>query len=279
MRGAISLAILGLLIGFSGFTQGFKTSAEVGLYGGGSYYIGDLNPRTHFKYSKLAYGGIFRYNLSTRHSLRFTAMYGNVAGRDADSSDPFQQNRNLEFKTHLFELGFGVELTLFKYRINDMKYPISPYFFYQFAYTRINPKAELDGNEFALQPLGTEGQGTGLVGTKRNAYSLNQFTVPLGIGLKFNLRSRIAVSIEYGIRKTFTDYIDDVSGNYVDVDVLSAFNGPLAAELSDRSLVTNGSNAGLNRGNPVTKDWYSFYGIMLTFKPFKKNICDMRGWR
>lgn len=275
----IIVSIFCVLFGATGFSQGFKTSAEVGVFGGGSYYIGDLNRTKHFVYSKFAYGGIFRYNLSTRHSLRFTVNYGNVYGSDSESADSFQVNRNLSFKTHILELAFGMELDLFKYRINDMKYPISPYFFYQLAYARINPKVDFDGNEIALQPLGTEGQGTGIPGTKKNHYKLNQFTVPLGIGLKFNLRKRVAMSIEYGIRKTFTDYMDDVSGNYIDVDQLAAFNGPLAASLSDRSLETVGSNAGRNRGNSATKDWYSFYGIMLTIKPFKKNICDMRGWR
>ncbi|MDA7804076.1 DUF6089 family protein [Crocinitomix sp.] len=269
--------LLILAFGFSiSFGQGFKSATEVGVYGGGSYYIGDLNS-THFKYSKFSYGGIFRYNLSTRHSLRLTAFYGEIYGDDANSKDPFQLNRNLNFKTNLLELAIGFEIDWFKYRINDMKYPISPYFFYQFAYARINPMTELDGNEIALQPLSTEGQGTGIPGTKRNQYRLNQFTVPLGIGLKFNLRARIAMSFEYGIRLTFTDYLDDVSGNYLDADILSAENGPLAATLANRSL--DGVNTGLNRGNSSTKDWYAFYGVMLTFKPFKKDICDMRGWR
>jgi len=263
----------------NGFSQGFKTSTEIGFFGGGSYYIGDLNPTKHFIYSKLAYGGIFRYNLSTRHSLRLNVTYGNIYGQDSKSSIDYQVNRNLSFKSSVLEIAFGVEIDIFKYRINDMKYPISPYFFYQFAYTRINPKTELDGRDYALQPLGTEGQGSGLPNTKKNRYKLNQFTVPLGVGLKFNLKKRLAVSIEYGIRKTFTDYLDDVSGDYVDVDQITAFNGPLAAQLSDRSLTVNGSNAGLNRGNSNTKDWYSFYGVMITFMPFKTNICEMRGWR
>ncbi len=275
---ALFTALVCILLSSSALAQGFKTSSEVGFFGGGSYYIGDLNPRKHFVYSKPAYGGIFRYNLSTRHSLRFNVTYGNIYGEDSESSDSYQVDRNLSFKTQVLEFAFGVELDLFKYRINDMKYPISPYFFYQLAYTRINPKAELDGTEYALQPLATEGQGSGLPGTKNNRYKLNQFTVPLGIGLKFNLRKRVAISIEYGIRKTFTDYIDDVSGNYLDVDAVTSLNGPLAAEFSDRSL-SEGSKAGLNRGTSLNKDWYSFYGIMLTFKPFKKNICDMRGWR
>ena len=84
-----------------------------------------------------------------------------------------------------------------------------------------------------------------------------------------NLKKRLAISIEYGIRKTFTDFLDDVSGNYVDTDILAAENGPLAAELADPSL-DGASRTGFNRGNSSTKDWYAFYGLMITFKPFKR---------
>jgi hypothetical protein len=215
--------------------------------------------------------------LTTRYSLRFTATYGNVYGNDADADDPFMVQRNLSFTSDILELAFGVELDLFKYRINDMKYPVTPYFFYEMAYFKMNPTGEMNGEDYSLQALGTEGQGTSL--NDKNPYKLNQLSIPLGIGLKFNLRARLAVSFEYGIRKTFTDYLDDVSGSYVDPDLLAAYNGTLAADFSDRSINNNGlSNVGFNRGNSSNKDWYVFYGMMITFKPFKENICDMRGW-
>jgi hypothetical protein len=272
------IIILLTLVAHTSFAQGFKTAAEFGFYGGGSYYIGDLNPSKHFVYSEPAYGLIFRYNLSTRASLRCTGFYGSVSASDANSNDPDLVLRNLDFKSNVMELAFGMEIDFFKYRINDMEYPISPYFFYQFAYARINPMTSVDGNDFELQPLGTEGQGTPLSDRNRG-YSLNQFTVPLGIGVKFNLRARLAVSVEYGIRKTFTDFLDDVSGNYVDPVLLQQYNGPLAADLADRSIGDSGILPGSNRGTTVGDDWYAFYGVMITFKPFKKNICDMRGWR
>lgn len=272
-----SLILIVSFFSFYSFSQGFKTASEFGFFGGGSYYVGDLNPTKHFVHSKPAFGAIFRYNLTTRYSLRFTAKYGNVYANDSDADDPFQVQRNLSFYSDILELAFGVELDLFKYRINDMKYPISPYFFYEIAYFKMNPTADLNGEDYALQSLGTEGQGTAL--NDKNPYRLNQISIPLGIGLKFNLKARLAVSIEYGIRKTFTDYLDDVSGKYVDPALLAHYNGSLAAQLSDRSLNDNGlSNVGFNRGNSSTKDWYSFFGVMITFKPFKENICDMRGW-
>jgi hypothetical protein len=261
-----------------GYSQGFKTAAETGFFGGGSYYIGDLNPGKHFIYSKPAFGFIFRYNLTKRYSMRFNATYGNVYAYDSKSSDPFQQERNLNFHSQIMELAFGMEITMFNYNINNMKDPITPYFFYQVALAKINPMADYNGNEYTLQNLGTEGQGTSL--SDRDPYKLTQLTIPLGIGLKFNFRPRLAMSIEYGIRKTFTDYLDDVSGNYVDPDVLSAANGSLAGELSDPSLGhSNFSNVGFNRGNSGNKDWYTFFGVMITFKPFKNDICDFNNGR
>jgi hypothetical protein len=137
----------------------------------------------------------------------------------------------------------------------------------------MNPTTNFDGNEIALQPLGTEGQGTRA--NNKLPYSLNQLTVPLGLGVKITLKKRLAISLEYGIRKTFTDYLDDVSGNYVSSEIIRNENGPLAATLANRSLNTE---TAVNRGNPNNKDWYVFYGFMLTFKPFQYNICkDIKG--
>ncbi len=256
-------------------SESFKRAFECGVFGGGSYYIGDLNPNRHFVYSSPAFGLIARYNYSTRHSLRLTANYGKVYGNDSDSKDPYQINRNLSFHSNILELAIGFEVDLFKYRINDMKYPISPYFIYQIAYFRMNPIAMYNDEEVSLQELGTEGQGSSF--SDKNRYKLNQLSVPLGIGVKFNIAKRFAMSLEYGIRLTFTDYLDDVSGQYISATDLAATRGPLAAYLSDPSLNNISYHSpGSDRGNPNTKDWYSFYGVMLTFKPWKNNICDFQ---
>ena len=152
-----------LTIGLSfGQTDRFKRAFEVGLFGGGSYYIGDLNPTQHFIYSKPAGGIIARYNLSTRHSMRFTASYGEVLGDDSKSSDDWQVNRNLNFNSKIIEIAAGFEVTMTRYSINNMKYRITPYFFYELAYFRMNPKTTANGSEINLQEVGTEGQGSEL---------------------------------------------------------------------------------------------------------------------
>jgi hypothetical protein len=117
--------------------------------------------------------------------------------------------------------------------------------------------------------LGTEGQGSSL--NSKNQYSLTQLTIPLGVGCKLSLGKKASMTFETGIRKTFTDYLDDVhSESYVDLDVLAAENGPLAAALANRSL--NGNRYG-KRGTEATKDWYFFSGMMLTFRMGAPNKC------
>ncbi len=254
-------------------SNNFKKAFEVGIFGGGAYYIGDLNPNSHFVYSEPAFGGIIRYNLSKRHSFRLTGTYGTISANDANSSDPWQVNRNLNFQSKLYEVAAGFEICLMKYAINDMKNRFTPYFFYELAWLRMNPTSNASNSEFALNDFGTEGQGTELSG--RNNYLLNQISVPLGIGIKFNIVKRVALSLEYGIRMTFTDYMDDVSGDYVNAVSLSQLKGDLAVEFADPSLDGIGSVEGANRGNPNNKDWYAFYGAMLTIKPWKYNVCSM----
>ncbi|NRA12748.1 MAG: hypothetical protein HRT57_12395, partial [Crocinitomicaceae bacterium] len=119
-----------------------------------------------------------------------------------------------------------------------------------------------------LQPLGTEGQGSSL---NSKSYGLTQLAIPIGLGAKISMGDKASINFEIGLRKTFTDYIDDVgSGSYIDPVLLAAENGPLAAELSNRSL--SDSRFG-RRGNASTKDWYVFSGVMFTFRLGKPQKC------
>jgi hypothetical protein len=120
-----------------------------------------------------------------------------------------------------------------------------------------NPLANIGGgNWVALQPLKTEGEA--------KPYHLWQVSIPFGIGFKINVAKQIGLGIEWGPRKTFTDYLDDVSGNYPDPKVNPPV-GAMGALLSNRSR--NGGNViNTQRGNPQTKDWYFFYGLTLNIK-------------
>lgn len=262
---------LSTILTFCLFSVGYCQKMEGGIIGGTAYYIGDINPNKHFNPLKLAGGIILRKNINSRISFRGTVTYMQLQGYDSESSSDFQQGRNLHFKNNIWEVAGGVEINFINYKMGDIeKYPFSPYIFFEAAYYHMNPQAQLNGEWYELQTLGTEGQGTSL--TTQKPYSLSQFAIPIGLGFRMNLTKGIALSLEYGVRKTFTDYIDDVSGNYVDSDILAQENGALAPLLADQS--SGGQKlSGMQRGNGDAKDWYFFSGACLTFILGKDSPC------
>lgn len=265
-----AVAMAFLFVGSSQAQQHtFFSKSELGVMFGGSYYVGDLNPLGHFKNTNFSGGAIFRHNVNSRFVIRATGTYAKVEGYDSQAKTDYQKNRNLSFQSTIFEGAAGFEFNYHSYMIGNQDYPATTYMFFELGVAKINPKGEINGDLVELQPLGTEGQGSTL--STRGNYSLTQLVIPFGLGFKCNLGKRAAFSVEYGIRKTFTDYLDDVSGNYVDNVLLAQENGPLAASAADRSL---GDNRAVGpRGNNSTKDWYSTFHAMITFKLGKKNVC------
>lgn len=245
----------------------FAQYSEIGFHGGSSYYIGDLNPYKHFTHHpKLGAGAYFRVNATDRHAFRFNFVYTAVEGSDADSKSEWQRNRNLHFKSEIIEVAALWEINFLSYEVGDKNRSYTPYVFGGIAYFRMNPKTNFNGRLVELHPLGTEGQ---LSDGAENKYRLGQFAIPFGIGFKFNISGRVAMSLEYGFRKLFTDYLDDVSTTYADPEILAETNGPSAAVLSDRSLTPgkpDGTNTGLTRGNPQTNDWYGYSNVSLSIR-------------
>ncbi len=263
------LFIVLLVVGGQVSAQSFKKYSELGLFGGVSYYMGELNPGKPFFMPSFAGGLVFKHNYNARWAWRISALYGNVQADDSRSEVPSQIQRNLSFRSQVIEFSPMLEFNFFPYEVGNLNRPATPYIFGGFALFRFNPKAEYQGDWVALQPLGTEGQGTVLF-PDRKEYSLINAAFPFGIGFKFHA-GRLALAVEWGLRKTFTDYLDDVSTTYVDPDLLYATNGVLAALIADRSVVNPGEiNTGRQRGNPSNKDWYSFAGITLSYKLSRK---------
>jgi hypothetical protein len=253
--------------------QTFSQKTEIGVFLGGSYYLGDLNPQIHFLYTKPAAGIIYRYNVNKRITLKIDGLYGNVEGNDTKSKT--NPNRNLNFKSTILELSPNIEINFLPYSIGNSKTPFTTYLFAGVAAFRFDPQAEYNGAYYHLQPLGTEGQRTSVYNKK--PYSLISFSIPFGIGFKKNIGKSVSFGLEWGLRKTFTDYIDDVSTTYVDPAVLSSENRPISAILADRSAAING--IGMQRGNSYNKDWYSFAGMILTFKINAKKKCKCPAYR
>jgi len=257
-----------ILILFTFSTISKAQKSEFGIFAGGSYYLGDLNPGKHFLITKGAGGFIYRYNLNPRFSFKLNGFYGTLEGSDAVSGADL--NRNLSFKSPLTEFAGEMELNFFNYRTGNKKMLLSPYIFAGISIFHFNPKAEIGGKWYDLHRMGTEGQGTSL---NVKPYSLTTLGLPFGIGVKYSLTEKICFGFEWGLRKTGTDYIDDVSTTYADPTILAAENGPIAPLLADRSLNQTTNHTDLQRGNSVTKDWYSFTGIFLTISLKKKERC------
>ena len=253
------LFIFAFIFSFSIKAQQFIPNTEIGVLLGTSYYLGDLNT-IHFNQPLPAAGLIIRQNIDKRFTYKAELMYLNIKSDERNSEDTIAKNRRLHFKSPIYELSGQVEFNFLPYQSGNPLYTWTPYVYTGVSIFHFNPQAENSkGSWVYLQELGTEGQGTTSF-PNRNKYSLIQYAIAMGGGFKIAVNPSFNIILEYGTRKTFTDYLDDVSTTYPkglsDMTVL-------AEEMSDPSGT---HQLGDQRGDPEKKDWYSFAGITLSFK-------------
>ncbi len=264
----IYASLLVLLFSSSCFAQ----SSEIGIMLGGSGYKGDLNEHLFNPQLISPAGGLFyRRSFNSHWSLRLGLSYGVIKASDAISKNEFQQVRNLSFKSSIWDASALFEFNFFQFQTaSESSNKITPFIFSGITFFHFNPKAFYGGSWHELQPLGTEGQGSGLAGTG-SPYKRTQFALPIGGGVKIWLSKRFALTIEAGARRTFTDYLDDVSTVYPDNTQLAASNGPLSATLSDRTVLQQTDlNAKRQRGNASDDDWYMMGGFTVSWTLSKK---------
>jgi hypothetical protein len=279
----ITLTLL-LLVPFMAFSQKKVSSLDFGPYLGGSNYMGEFTDGYMPLWNKTKFAGglICRYNYGPYLTFKGTAIYGKIEGSDKNfASDAYRGRRNLSFKSDIVEFSVQAEWNIRGYEQTKASYGWSPYLFAGVSVFRFNPKAQFnyqsymmdaslqaqDGDWIELQPLGTEGQETTKFNDKRR-YSLTQLSVPVGLGAKWQLDDYWAFGFEFGVRKTFTDYLDDVSSIYVDNIIVGGASGPMAVALKDRSMEVGQTpfENGDVRGNAATKDWYVIGGLTLTYR-------------
>ena len=239
------------------------SSTEIGIMGGSSYYLGDMNDK-HFDYMMPSGGIVVRKYIDRRIVVKAEALLGYIRGDDKrNTDDTVKLNRNLHFRSPIYEVSGQIEFNFLPYETGNSLYPFTPFIFAGVSLFRFYPQAEASNGEWvALQPLGTEGQGTTAF-QDRKKYPLTQFSIPMGGGFKIAVNKTFNIILEYGIRKTFTDYLDDVSSSYTGGNLIDM--SPLSVEMSDKSL--NGPQAkGFQRGDTKNNDWYTFTGITLSFK-------------
>ena len=236
---------------------------ELGGLLGGSNYQGDLTPSStiaSFGSTRLAAGGFVRYNINDYLGIRANVQYCRLTASDQNSKDLARQGRNLSFRSDILEAALLGEINILGFQPYNFQKVFSPYLFGGIALFHFNPKAAYQNQWVALQPLGTEGQGLAAF-PERKKYARTQISIPVGAGIKYALTEAWTVGLELGIRKTFTDYLDDVSSTYIEDAVLRAGNGNLAADLANRTgeylkAEPTPFATGAVRGNEAQKDWY-----------------------
>lgn len=234
----------------------------------------------------------FRYKISPYVSAKTGFSFGEIYGDDKYTQEPFRNNRNLHFRSPIVEWATQIEVSWMRESIGS-RYKIrrvrgrgrkgSQVYVYGFAGVALlymNPMAKYDGKWYPLRKLHTEGQE---FVPSRKEYSNWQFTIPFGIGMKYALDKKSSIGLEYGLRKTFTDYMDDASLTYVytqwapnATDISNRLDyDDVARALSDPSLnrAPEGIESfpgacsacpGQQRGDPTDLDSYMF--LIITYQ-------------
>ncbi len=267
------------------FIIGLGASNFLGELGGanqiGTFFVRDLE----FKATRPSAQIAIRYKSKSRLAIKAGFYYQLLSGDDKLTKEPYRNNRNLHFRSNVFELSGQLEFFFTKeqqghrYNIKNVKgmksYNFQAYGFVGGGAIFFNPQAKYNGSWVSLQPLGTEGQG--LPGGPKK-YSRFTVVIPYGLGVKDAINKEWSIGLELGIRKTFSDYIDDVSGVYYDNATLRAARGDMAADLADPSLHNypeslggdavggNQTSKGEVRGHSNHKDAYMFINITASYK-------------
>ncbi|MDZ4715028.1 MAG: DUF6089 family protein [Cytophagales bacterium] len=238
-----------------------KVYSAVGFSLNAVNYYGDLAPSpskisTDLSFTKPGFAISYMHRFGPRFSVMGQFMFATLKGSDNESASPgdlengiFRYKRNMSFRNQIKELSAVAMFDLFENQSTYMsRAKWTPYVYAGLALVLHNPQAiapatDLQGNALSqageyvdLQPLGTEGQYSTLSPTDVNTgikpYSLLQIVIPFGLGARFRLTDVLDLSADIGLRYTFTDYLDDVSANYVDLNKL---NSPLAQAMSYRT--------------------------------------------
>ena len=233
----------------------------IGLFGGLTNYKGDLGSRIMPSKANAVGGFSMLFELNHRMVIRAEFNHGKIHGADELGSK--NKLRNLDFTSKVSEAALQFEYILF----DLYEYKVSPYVFAGLGTFKFSPYTkDSKGNTIMLAEQSTEGQG---FYKDRKDYDLQKICIPFGGGLQWAITPRQRIAFEVGIRKTNTDYLDDVSTTYIDQNLLSQKKGGTASNIAFRGDEIAGGGAypaeGTVRGNPDNNDWYLFSGISFRF--------------
>lgn len=260
-----------LFVSFSVKAQVFYRRSEFGLALGAANYYGDLNQNYSFKGLGYTGGVFYRYNFTHYIALKLALNTAHIGFDDKYSSNYYQQQRNLNFQTNIYEGTIQTEFSFFQYTINDFEHRFSPYVTLGMGVFRYDPYTTLENKRYYLRPLGTEGQGLAQYNSRK--YTTTAVSFPIGMGIKIWLSKGMTLSLEAVDRVTTTDYLDDVSTTYVGIDKFQSSGPnpyPSPAELlQDRSSEITTTPIGVEgrqRGISSTKDQFMFFQVGFSFR-------------
>jgi hypothetical protein len=266
---------------------------EAGLAFGPLFFLGDLGGNQgvgtdfakdiNFPLTKISKGLFVNIYPTEWLGFRFAINQGKLEAydhiiEDKGGAETFRKERNLQFRSNMLEAYGAVEVypTVFLERYDGLKGKLRPYGLAGFGIFKFNPKGEyIDANGRStwvdLAPLHLEGQGFAEY-PDRKPYKLFSFEMPLGAGFKYYFAENKYVGLELVHRKSFTDYVDDVSTTYIDPSLfdqhLSPGDAAMARQLYYRKNFPNNTNTrpGFGeeqRGDPTDND--SFFSTVLRF--------------
>jgi hypothetical protein len=170
------------------FSQKNALKAEIGIFGGGAYYMGDINPERHFYSPQLAIGGLFRQNFNSRYALKLRIANAKLRGHDKDFNNEYQQIRDFPVQTNLTDFSLHLEFNFLPLEPGSQKKFWSPYV----------------------------AGGIGAFLLFNEAETVYKFSVPFGLGVKISPLERMTIGIEWTMHKTFYDKIDGLQDFYTD---------------------------------------------------------------
>jgi len=267
----------------AGFTIGpMVFLGDLGGHAGkGTTFIKDYNMNT----TKIAIGAFYAVYPQQWLGFRFSLNYGSLEGDDGNitnkgGDEETRLARDLNFRSKILE---GTAMAEFYPTVfledepDDVTGRLRPYGVIGLGLFHFNPQGSYrtstgDIAWVDLRPLHTEGEGWAEY-PDRKEYSLTQLNIPMGVGIKYFFSENVNISFEIIHRKTFTDYIDDVSTRYVDPTLFSKYLSPsqaaIALKVSNKSV--NGYNTpgymkNDKRGDPNNNDAYFTAGFKIAFR-------------
>jgi hypothetical protein len=186
---SLGLTLVIFLTGVTASLGQLIQRSEIGFGLGTFNYTGDLVRSYDFTYSQPAATIFYRANISKVISFRASFTAGRLSASDATKPiDPFAVQRNASFDIFLSEVSGVYEYHFLNWRDDIRRLRFTPYLFGGLAL-------------FSMSG----------VKDKADQYSTIQLAVPFGGGVKYVVNPKFYVALEFGMRKTFFDYLDNIS--------------------------------------------------------------------